>query len=435
MDYKIPIKKNIENKLNNDFLIISYNEEARSYKEDDCKSIINNIINEVPSFVIICTQESRSGITNHFQHILNIELGKINYYRISKTDESKTIVKIFNKNIRVRFYINQIKVSTKFYKPLKNSYFSEDKYSKKVNNNNKDNKKYDYYLKSCIVKRSKKSFGYEKFNLLGRIFKGTLFKGAICLEIIIENNDGKIIKFLILNTHLYYKNSIDTGLEYRKEIFLKLIKEFELVEKMNDNYNIFYCGDLNFRLHSYIKKLNNHTIQRNIIKEYILNNSLYKHESSKKFINGYQLKDNLIKNELVNYFNYFNNKDDDIKKLIKLFKISIEKIGIHLSCKYTKDKFNVHKKMFIEKETNNKKIDKQNTFVINKSGVIRIPSSCDKILFALNGENTNNYKNNLIEDYIVQGSDIKISPYNFDIYLFPDKSDHKLISLSMSFIN
>ena len=432
MDYKIPIKKNNKNKLDNDFLIISYNEEARSYKDNDCKSIINNIKDESPSFVVVCTQESRSGITNHFQHILNIELGKINYYRISKTDESKTIVKIFNKNIRVRFYINQIKVSTKLYKPLKNSYFSEDKYSKKVNNSNK---KYDYYLKSCIVKRSTKSFGYEKFNLLGRIFKGTLFKGAICLEVIIKNSNEKIIKLLVLNTHLYYKNSIDTGLENRKEIFLKLIKEFELVEKMNDGYNIFYCGDLNFRLHHYIKKLNNHSIQRNIIKEYILNNSLYKHESSKKFIDGYELKNKLIKDELVNYFNYFNNKDDDIKKLIKLFKISIEKIGIHLSCKYTKDKFNKHEEMFAKKEVNNKKIDKQNTFVINKDGVIRIPSACDKILFALNGENLNNYKNNLIEDYIVKGSDIKISPYNFDIYLFPDKSDHKLISLSMSFIN
>ena len=433
MDYKIPIKKNIDNKLNNDFLIISYNEEARSYKEYDCKSIINNIKNESPSFVVVCTQESRSGITNHFQHILNIELGKINYYRISKTDESKTIVKIFNKNIRVRFYINQIKVSTEYYKPLKNSYFSKDKYSKKVNITKDQNKNYKYYLKSCIVKRSKKSFGYERFNVLGRMFKGTLFKGAICLEIILANNDGKIIKLLILNTHLYYKNTYGTGLESRKEIFLKLIKEFELVEKMNNDYNIFYCGDLNFRLHNYIKELNNHTIQRNIIKEYILNNSLYKHESSKKFIDGYELKNKLIKDELVNYFNYFNNKDDDIKKLIKLFKISIEKIGIHLSCKYTKDKFNIHEKMFSEKEVNSEKINKQNTFTINKDGVIRIPSACDKILFALNGENPNNYKNNLIEDYSVQGSDIKISPYNFDIYLFPDKSDHKLISLSMEF--
>lgn len=431
MDYKIPIKKNIENKLNNDFLIISYNEEARSYKDSDCKSIINNIINESPSFIVVCTQESRSGITNHFQHILNIELGKINYYRISKTDESKTVIKVFNKNIRVRFYINQLKVSTIYYTPLKNSYFLEDKYSKKINIK-KDNNSYKYYLKRCIVKRSTKSFGYEKYNILGRMFKGTLFKGAICLEIILSNIDGKIIKLLVLNTHLYYKNSIGTGLEKRKEIFLKLIKEFELVEKMNNNYNIFFCGDLNFRLHNYIKELNNHSIQRNIIKEYILNNSLYKSESSKKFIDGYKVKDKLIKDELVNYFNYFNDKDVDIKKLIELFRISIEKIGIHLSCKYTKDKFKIHEEMFSKKDVNNKKINKQNTFVINKDGVIRIPSACDKILFALNGENPNNYKNNFIEDYIVQGTDIKISPYNFDIYLFPDKSDHKLISLSMN---
>ena len=189
MDYKIPIKKNIDNKLNNDFLIISYNEEARSYKEYDCKSIINNIKNESPSFVVVCTQESRSGITNHFQHILNIELGKINYYRISKTDESKTIVKIFNKNIRVRFYINQIKVSTEYYKPLKNSYFSKDKYSKKVNITKDQNKNYKYYLKSCIVKRSKKSFGYERFNVLGRMFKGTLF--------IIQNDVPTPIGYLV----------------------------------------------------------------------------------------------------------------------------------------------------------------------------------------------------------------------------------------------
>jgi hypothetical protein len=427
MDYKIPIKKNIKNKVNNDFLIISYNEEAKSFKKDDCKSIINSIKDETPSFIVVCTQESRSGITNHFQHVLNIELGKINYTRISKTDESKTVIKVFNKNIRVRFYINQFKVSTLYYKPLKNSNFSKDEYSKEIINNKSD---YQYNLKSCKTKRSTKSFGFEKYDILGRIVKGTLFKGAICLEIILENNNGKIIKLLVLNTHLYYKNSIDTGLEIRKEIFLKLIKEFQLVEKMNDEYNIFFCGDLNFRLHHYNKILNNHNIQKNIIKEYILNNSYYKSEFSKKMINGYKLKDKLIKDELVDYFNYLTNNNESIKKLIKLFKISIKKIGIHLSCKYTKDKFNIHKKMFIEKEINNKKINKQNTFVINKDGVIRIPSACDKILFALNGESTNNSENTTRE-----GTDIKISPYNFDIYLFPDKSDHKLISLSLSFIS
>jgi hypothetical protein len=237
MDYKIPIKKNIKNKVNNDFLIISYNEEAKSFKKDDCKSIINSIKDETPSFIVVCTQESRSGITNHFQHVLNIELGKINYTRISKTDESKTVIKVFNKNIRVRFYINQFKVSTLYYKPLKNSNFSKDEYSKEIINNKSD---YQYNLKSCKTKRSTKSFGFEKYDILGRIVKGTLFKGAICLEIILENNNGKIIKLLVLNTHLYYKNSIDTGLEIRKEIFLKLIKEFQLVEKMNDEYNIFF---------------------------------------------------------------------------------------------------------------------------------------------------------------------------------------------------
>jgi hypothetical protein len=139
-----------------------------------------------------------------------------------------------------------------------------------------------------------------------------------------------------------------------------------------------------------------------------------------------------IKDEYIFYNGILGRTESNHKKSI--FNLTENEINL-LNADYTKDKFNVHKKMFIEKETNNKKIDKQNTFVINKSGVIRIPSACDKILFALNGENTNNYKNNLIEDYIVQGSDIQISPYNFDIYLFPDKSDHKLISLSMSFIN
>ena len=59
-------EKNNEKK-NKDFYILSFNEKAQNYTERDSNDVINKIIELNPSVLIICTQESGSGITSHFQ--------------------------------------------------------------------------------------------------------------------------------------------------------------------------------------------------------------------------------------------------------------------------------------------------------------------------------------------------------------------------------
>ena len=57
--------------------------------------------------------------------------------------------------------------------------------------------------------------------------------------------------------------------------------------------------------------------------------------------------------------------------------------------------------------------------ILSKDGYFHIPSMTDRILFSLHPK-----KGNYVPD---------IKPDNFNIFLTPDDSDHKLISLAFNF--
>ena len=78
-------------------------------------------------------------------------------------------------------------------------------------------------------------------------------------------------------------------------------------------------------------------------------------------------------------------------------------LGIHLTNKYIP-------------EINNLLIN-----IRNKNKYARVPSMSDRILYSLSNKDGK--------------QDIKISPYNFDILLIPNKSDHKMITLSFELID
>ncbi len=84
---------------------------------------------------------------------------------------------------------------------------------------------------------------------------------------------------------------------------------------------------------------------------------------------------------------------------------------------------NNNKKEEIIRKTNLGIIPK-NTTIFNirpeKNGHPRIPSMTDRIIFCLADTETNRNKKQYIPD---------INPANFNIFLTPDKSDHKMITL------
>ena len=98
--------------------------------------------------------------------------------------------------------------------------------------------------------------------------------------------------------------------------------------------------------------------------------------------------------------------------MIGNFKENIIKMGYDLTCKYKIDeKMNNEKKKKLEKGN----IDKNNFKLLkNNSSVQYIPSMCDRILFA----SINN---------------LDIEQNNFNMYLVPNKTDHKLLTLSFDF--
>jgi hypothetical protein len=181
---------------------------------------------------------------------------------------------------------------------------------------------------------------------------------------------------------------------------------------------------MNFRL-ALGDKTNNKF--ENIVKTYLKDITLYKEESSKI------LKE---KNELYNYIstkikNNNLNRNSKNKNFYSALIDSINILGIHLTAKYYEGKalnnYNFYTKNEKELIYNNilkifniypkkdkSKLTKFTPFKKkDEKKYPRVPSATDRIIFALSGKNN-----------------IKISPYNFDVYLFPDKSDHKMISLS-----
>ena len=84
-----------------------------------------------------------------------------------------------------------------------------------------DNKSIE--LISYEWKRSKESFGYKYANIIGRVLKGTIYKGAICLKITLKYN-GSEYSFIIVNTNFSTDNK-------KKDQFDNVCKEFNYIMK------------------------------------------------------------------------------------------------------------------------------------------------------------------------------------------------------------
>ena len=443
----IPIKKKPVNiSKHPEFLIISFNEAAQAFDFNDIASIIKKIYEEKPKFIFVCTQESATSGKEHFQHILgeilkkrnktnkielliqkmlnenNIKTKKTTYNLLTKFDASQLTLITGNKNVRTRIYYESSVVLNNNNNKTNTENVSNEEQSL-LNNN--------YSIKNYEIKKSKQSG-------LGSAIGATIYKGSIFTKLNIIKN-GVPFKMIIINSHLFYKKNKDTGLNVRKKEFTDIIKEFNLIKLWKEGYNIFFCGDLNFRLVSYDGKMSPlyDNVSKNIINSYVNNNSLYKYN----FTNNHKSN-----NELYSYLNELHiskNLNQNEKNFYLELLSSIETIGLHLTSKYFEGLNNKNIKFFTQRynimnennlTNNNKKeeinrktklgIIPENTTIFNirpkKNGHPRIPSMTDRIIFCLADTETNRNKKQYIPD---------INPANFNIFLTPDKSDHKMITL------
>ena len=447
--------KNLNNvvTMKENIMIITYNEEAKKFDNNDVRLLIPYINNRNPSIIVVNTQESASLIRNrileasHFQHILKNNLEN-NYQLVGKEDASVKLgyignpIPIYhqsNKNVRLRIYVkkdieilnnpttityndktnNNINITGRNKGLYFSEYFTKERKIEIL-------KSLDQYSPLQIIKKNRK-----KSNQLGKLLDGTIWKGSIYFPLYLQKNN-KIKKFIFVNSHLYfssdkYGKGKNTGLKRRKEMFINLIKEFKLDEKYKEGYNIFFIGDLNFRLTVINDKkvINNekvineknylfNTQNEKLIKKYIEdtvkayieknNNTLYKRDEIYNF----------LKKEI-------NINNGNMKKLLTKFKESIEKSKTFLSFKYKTDLKNNNKKLIenivrikgLENLNYNdiKKIFKtEDKTTITREKIINPPSNPDRILYALHNIN-------------IKKNDLKM-------FMIPDKSDHKLITLN-----
>ena len=238
-------------KKNKDFYILSFNENAKNYTESDSNNVVGGVVQLNPSVLIICTQESGSGIIKNFQKILQKRLNSLNYKLISHRDESKTVVKLMNRNVRTYFYVNMDKIN--FGDAIKRKFKTIGKKrlfifeNRNVTEQERNNENKSIELINYEWKRSKESFGYKYANTIGRVLKGTIYKGAICLKITLKYN-GLEHSFIIVNTNFSEDDK-------KKDQFDSVCKEFNLENEIN-NSTIFFCGDLNFNINRGTNELN-----------------------------------------------------------------------------------------------------------------------------------------------------------------------------------
>ena len=355
---------NDNKKIKNDYLLISYNEKDNKFDNYDSLPLIYKVYNENPLFIIVCTQESGSG-NNHFQHIFSENVKKLNYNLLIKEDASVGLLSVKNKNVRTRIYYNSNKIDS------------------------------SKYIVTNFEKKISKKSGLSKF------FEKTFYKGSIFMRLEIKKSEIEH-KLIIVNSHLYFnKSSLNTGIKKREEEFLKIVEEFNLIDYWKRGYNIFFCGDLNFRLYSSsnIKENNDFSkISYDIVKTYLENNKQKSTNIIKEKNQLYQFLSELEKN--------YNNKE-----FYQGLKNSIDKIGIDLTSKYFKNRAIEEYKFYKNKDLNDyKKIFKID--VKKNKNYPRIPAASDKILFVLD--------DNIDLDFY------------FNLMLLPDKSSHKMITLSFN---
>jgi len=422
-----------------DFMIITYNEGRKNYSKKNLFVLIDDIFLKNPLLIFVCTQEASSG-NIHFQKRLQKRLNEIHPYKYSLLLKFSNIrIGIpGNKNVKTYVYydINRCYLANNhkkytFHKPTFTSHVTE-----KIGLFNKSKKYINIYENITYKPKHHSSHansnsfeitGYGIYNSkhsgLGTITDMTLFKGAIYIRVEIMIN-GKLVKIIVANSHLFFKgNTSDTGLSKREEQFLSIISEFNFAKKLKEGYNIFFCGDLNFRFRDTITCETSLSFSEKMLRilreeNRIMSNSFNKYN---------------IKNELYDYLERLkvqkSNGNNNVIKIINKFKESLELVGFPITCRIIEGKNRIiysdnSIERIKEKENKYRCIESNN---VNKDKAIfrchkhieLTPSNCDKILFALND---------------VSQTIKPMRKENLILYPTVDLSDHYAMSLSGDFI-
>jgi hypothetical protein len=432
--------KKIETKYENSILIISFNEEHSAYDIVDCIPILYKVLTERPLVIVLGSQESTSqlipaviGKAVHYPHVLGECLKQIKYGINDDLKASAHKLKFFDKNVRLRTFFDTEIISYK---------------------NNAPNKKVKIVnFKKSIVKGDYiTSYKNKKYIFFENSLSGSFFKGTIFFKIDI-NFKGKVRKFIFVNSHFFYTEKGNTGSMTRQKLLHKLIsmpiKEFNnksLIQLYSeDSYNVFFFGDLNFRLlidetqnkleqikqikQKYLKYLNNNLkneSQRNELEKYL--NKSIQNFSQYKGSNITNMEQKMVEagflDESEKRFVFEgSNLEKEMKEIIDFyqkFKESFDALGYDLLYKYkikSDDSLSIYnsRKQFYDLYNNNL-TQKMRIELFNEKNGKRVPSTTDRILFALN-------------------DDIKITRDDLDLYLYPDKSDHLMITLKVSLDN
>jgi hypothetical protein len=324
---------------------------------------------EKPNIIVVCTQDSASKRTSHsvyathYQHVLGELLKNNGYALIKKHDASNTkkprstgILRgvasrtiLFDKGIRTRVYCKSIDTPPQV-----------------------EMKQLD----------------------LGTFTDYSLYNGAILTKIQLPNYN-----IAVVNCNLYYQREGNTGLAKRIEEFNRIVDGFKLGELNTTNrYNIFFCGDLNFR--SFTKKNTNQTT------EYDIHNLIIGYVSKTNTIPRVFPLNEIHKALPIKETNSIE-KQDLFKRLLKSYRC----FGTQLTYKYKKGQFENELKLM-----NNGKLPTNYKQILNikPNGYFRIPSQSCRILLA------------------------KFRYFNcikskVNAHFFPDKSDHKMLSLACNF--
>lgn len=400
--------------MDKDFLIISYNEGNENFVANDCDEIIEKINRTKPLLIFVCTQESTACNDRHYQHILGLILdNNLSSYKILMTMSAiqpgffSLITKIAckNKNVRTRVYYDITRVKTNINKPIKSSIknipiienipiIKNIPIIENISYKNNTNNKIEYKISEVGCK-------YSKNSGLGYSTSSTLYKGSILTRLVLKKNHDTLYKFIVVNSHLYYDVEENTGIEQRKDEFNDLLDEFKLNDFFNEGYNVFFCGDLNFRLtHKRTDKLSKNELAIKIIEKF--GNKSYNEQTNENNFKNYN-------NEL---YKLINEKKQNNNLLLK-FKENMDKFGIHLTCKFNpKSSILYSENLRCSSYVN--KTRGQFDCLPKKNKKFRMPSMCDKILVANHDE-------------------IIIKPNDFKLMKELKKSDHCMITLTGNF--
>ena len=353
----IPIKKDETKQIyQKDFLLINFNEEKKSFDDNDCMSMLIKILIEEPSFIIVSTQDCKTGGKGHYQHILGEKLKDNGYDLLVKNTIDNMRMRIYYNTKKVKFNKSEQKYKYRImqggdlipsrikqiFKKSNNLHIKENFSNSSNNSKNKNFNKDLFLIKNYGRKESiDKKYGH----------------GLVFMRLEISKNDS-FTKFIFINC--------DLSLNRESELE-NIVNDFKLVDYWRKGYNIFFCGSFNIEAFPFPIK------SKNIIKEYSTNISINKKKSSKQFITIDKLAI-FLKNKIQTSISNNN-------IIFQLLLDSIEKLGIHPTYKYIKDESKKQVDFYNDiidytnklKDTN---IDKPNRYIIK---FLNIPKLLEKI--------------------------------------------------------